>query len=390
MTAFIPAYFEALSSFLADHVNPDEMLSALLSGTRYMISNSNPSFTLQQAFDTVFFSQIGKSREKLQPEINRFYDGVFPTLRHLTQPREEAVNFIEWAFAQGHNVAIATNPLFPRTAIYQRLNWAGLPPENYPFTVISSFETFHFTKPSPAYFAEMLGRMGCPDGEVLMVGDDVKNDLAGSCSLGLSAFWISSPDAVLPDGIELVGRGTLDDLRSWLERSDRSTLEPDFSTPESLMALMLATPATISGLLASFKNEAQISAATLRRRPIAKEWSLIEIICHLRDTESEVNLPRLNQVLEEDNPFIPARSTTSWASERDYRHQDFAQALQDFVIARMQTLDILRKLQLRDWQRKARHAIFGPTSLFEQMRFTTEHDRLHIRQMWAVLQQILI
>jgi len=330
MDTFIPAYFQALSGFLKEDVEPELMLSALLSGTRKMMANEDPSRTLQQVFDAEFFPRLGIERNVLQPRIDRFYEEVFPALSYLTRPRPEAVELVEWALAQGYRLAIATNPLFPLAAIHHRMRWAGLSPEKFPFVVISAYETFHFAKPNPAYFAEVLGRMGWSDGPVVMVGDDVERDLPGSQALGLPIYWVNATDTPSPEGIDVSGRGSIADLRSWIENADLSTFEPIFFSPESLIAVMLSTPAAISGLLR------QASGPDLTRRPLPTEWSLTEVICHLRDTELEVNLPRLRMLLELDEPFIPARVTAEWAKERDYNNQDFSQALMDFTSARMQ------------------------------------------------------
>jgi FMN phosphatase YigB (HAD superfamily) len=234
MDTFIPAYFQAFSDFFQDRVEPELILPALLSGTRKMMANTDPSRTLKQVFDAEFFPKIGLAREEMQPRLDRFYEEAFPALSYLTSPRPEAVELVRWAFTQGARLAIATNPLFPLAAIHQRMRWAGLPPEEYPFAVISTYETFHFAKPKPAYFAEVLGRMGWPEGPVLMVGDDVENDLPGSHTLGVPAYWVNTPDAILPPGIPLAGQGSIGDLRPWLESTDLSALEPAFSTPEAL------------------------------------------------------------------------------------------------------------------------------------------------------------
>ena len=381
LDTFIPVYIEAFSAFLKNDVDPELTLSALLSGTRKMIANSDPSRTLQQVFDAEFYPKVGFAKESLQPRIDQFYDEAFPKLRYLTSPRPEAVEMVEWALAHGIRLAIATNPLFPLAAIQHRMRWAGLPPEKFPFEVVSAYEAFHFAKPSPAFFAEALGQMGWPDGPVVMVGDDVKRDLPGALALGLPIYWIDILDAKLPDGYNLAGQGSIGELRSWLEETDHTTLEPAFSTPESLVAIMLSTPAVISGLLK------QGSDLDVKRRPFPTEWSLTEIICHLRDTEVEVNLPRLRMLLELDEPFIPTRMAAAWAEERDYNSQDISQALQDFTSARIQTIDFLNGLT-DEWKRKARHAIFGPTDLQELVKFMTEHDRLHIRQILSTLEQI--
>jgi FMN phosphatase YigB (HAD superfamily) len=387
LDTFIPAYFQAFSDFLKEQVEPDVMLSALMSGTRKMMESSDPSRTLQQVFDDEFFPEIGFAREEVQPRIDRFYEEVFPTLSYLTSPRPQAVEMVKWALAQGIRLAVATNPVFPLTAIHHRMRWASLSPEKWPFAVVSAYETFHFTKPNPAYFAEVLGRMGWPDGPVLMVGDDTRRDLPGSATLGLATYWVNASDADVPTGISLAGCGTIRELRPWLERTDLSTLEPDFSKPESLIALVLATPATISGLLPSLSKREQVAGPDMRRRPISNEWSLTEILCHLRDTEQEVNLPRLRMMLDLNEPFIPARDTDSWATERDYRSQDAIQAMQDFIKTRMQTVDLLSNLT-DEWKRKARHAIFGPTDLQELVKFMVEHDKLHIRQICSTLEQL--
>jgi len=38
-----------------------------------------------------------------------------------------------------------------------------------------------------------------------------------------------------------------------------------------------------------------------------------------------------------------------------------------------------------EWDRPARHAIFGPTSLQELVGFMAEHDRLHVRQAFEAI-----
>jgi FMN phosphatase YigB (HAD superfamily) len=387
MDTFIPVYFQALSGFLKEQVEPEAMISALVSGTRKMMESSDPSRTLQQVFDSEFFPQIGFAREELQPHIDRFYEEVFPTLSYLTSPRPQAIEMVKWALVRGIRLAVATNPLFPLAAIHHRMRWAGLPAEEWPFVVVSAYETFHFTKPNPAYFAEVLGRMGWPDGPVLMVGDDTERDLSGSTALGLATYWVNTSDADVPAGISLAGRGSIGELRPWLEMIDLSTLEPDFSGPDALITLMLATPATISGLLPSLSKREQAAGPEMKRRPVSNEWSLTEILCHLRDTEQEVNLPRLRMMLELNEPFIPARDTDSWAAERNYRNQDAMQAMQDFTKVRMQMVNLLRNLT-DEWKRRARHAIFGPTDLQELVKFMVEHDRLHIRQICSTLEQL--
>jgi FMN phosphatase YigB (HAD superfamily) len=384
MSAFIPAYFQALSAFLADRISPNAMLPALISGTTKMMENQDPNRTLQEVFDAEFFPRLGVARQKLQGAIDQFYDRVFPTLQSLTRLRPGAVPLVEWALQQGYHLAIATNPLFPQKAIDHRLRWAGLPREKYPFEVVSSYEKFHFTKATPAYFAEVLAYMGWPDTSVAMVGDDAERDISPARQLGLPAYWIAEAETVFPDGLQPTASGLLEEVRPWLEGVDPQELQPSFKSPQALAAVLLSTPAALRGILST------VSRSTWTQRPEPGEWCLTEIACHLRDLEQEVNLPRLRLVLEESEPFIPGRVTDPWAEERQYIKQDGYAALTHFAAARMQTLEMLNSLKTAQWERKARHAIFGPTSLLELVSFMAEHDRLHIQQVWKTLRQLSI
>lgn len=378
MEAFIPAYFQALASHLSNLVSPEVMLPALMAGTRRMMASEDPAYTLRQVFDAEFFPKLGIERQALEASIEEFYDEVFPRLETFTRPRPQAVELVEWAFSRGYRVAIATDPLFPLKATHHRLRFAGLLPEKYPFALVSSYETFHFTKSHAAYFAEVLGRLGWPEGPVLMVGNDAERDLAPANRLGLATFWVNGE---LPQSSDPAanGRGSLAHLKEWLSSVDFKSLEPRFKTPDSCLALLMATPAVAASLAAQFP------ASSWTRRPAPAEWALTEILCHLRDTERELTQARLQTILKESDPFIASRNTDAWADERHYLQQDGETALKEFVAARKETLHILKGLSAAEWERKARHSIFGPTTLLEMMLFTAEHDRLHVQQIWHLL-----
>ena len=147
----------------------------------------------------------------------------------------------------------------------------------------------------------------------------------------------------------------------------------------SLLAILRSTPAALTGLLEP------LAPAAWTTRPAAHEWSLTEILCHMRDVEREVDQPRIDLILNQPEPFIPARMPDEWAKERSYQTQDGPSALREFTAARLETLTMLLGLAPAQWSRKARHAILGPTMLQELVGFNAEHDRLHIQQVWKTL-----
>ena len=382
MQAFIPGYMKALSSYVAPVLDPDKFFQALLVSTQRMLHNQDPECLLKDVFDASFYPMLGVSEETLRPTLDQFYTQVFPTLKPLTNPIPEAVKIVDQAFERNNTLAIATNPLFPLTAIEQRLEWAGLPADEYPFSIIPSYESAHFAKPNAAFLAELLARLGWPEGPVVMVGDDPENDVRCGRELGLPVYWVAgSPGGdISADGV--IGTGRLEGLFDWIDAQSPESLEPRFTNPTALLAILRSTPAAL-----------RVASNTLptsqwSQRPQPDQWCLTEILCHLRDVEAEVNLPRLDKVFQESNPFIPGQDTDPWAEQRGYIQQNGPLALAGFIAARKQLLDLLASLSSQDWQRPARHAIFGPTTLLELVSIIAGHDRLHIRQLFSLIQAI--
>jgi hypothetical protein len=101
--------------------------------------------------------------------------------------------------------------------------------------------------------------------------------------------------------------------------------------------------------------------------------------------DSEVNLPRLRKVIKDSNPFLSGQDTDPWAETRKYQLQDGMQALHDFTQSRIELLGLLENLAAEDWNRHARHSIFGPTNLRELVNIIAGHDILHVQQVCKAL-----
>lgn len=378
LEAFMPAYFQALSRHLAERGLPSTMLRAFIAGVNLMNESEDPTHTLEEIFDSQFYPELGISKHDLIHILEAFYDDVFPLLRQHTRQRPDAVPLIDWATSCGYRIAIATDPLFPRKATEHRLRWAGFDPER--FELVSTFEHFHFTKTHPAYYAEVLGRLGWPEGPVLVAGNDIDRDLLPAYRLGLKTFFVDGETASSP-GFE-AGRGKLADLRPWLESIDISELEPSFLSREAVLGIMVSTPAVMRSFTESLASE------QWRHEPARDDWGMNEIVCHLRDTEREVHQVQLDLMIAREAAFIPRPDSGVWANEREYRNIDGKSALTEFALARIENLKTLKALDESVWERSARHAIFGPTNFLEVTGFMADHDRLHVQQVWKTLKSV--
>ena len=374
---FIPAYFQALAKDLAPHIAPELMFRALLSGTALMNESEDFSQTLEEVFANDFYPQLNVPMGELNDAIENFYDNIFPTLSGLTTQNPKARPFVDWAFSKGYRIAIATDPLLPRKATYHRLRWAGFDPQQ--FELVTTYEHFHFSKTHSSYYAEVLGRLGWPDGPALMVGNDMERDIVPAKRLGLATFHIDEAPAS-KSGPEADFHGDLQDLCSLLESTDPSKLEPSYKSLDSILSILSSTPAVLRGL------SRKVDSSLWSLPSDSGEWTFTELICHLRDTEREIHQIQIKLLKENSEPFIPRPDTGIWANQRNYLQEDGEAALREYITARRETLNLIKSFDPADWSRKARHAIFGPTAFLEVIGFIADHDRLHVQQAWRILQ----
>jgi len=377
MENFIPAYFQALSGSLQDLVSPEIMIQALLGGTKKMMENIDSERYLSEVFDEYFYPKIGLNRKDLHSKIDKFYDDIFPDLKYLIKQRQTAIDFVNWAISEDIRVVIATNPIFPLKAVHHRLRWAGLAPEDYPYALVTSYENSHFTKENFSYFPEILGKLGWPDGPVVMVGNDLKMDIETAITAGFPVFWVHD-DIDGPIEREEIPQGRIDEVRTWLEATPIEGLQHSTQKPSALVTTMRSIPAVLEDLLSDLNDE------SISYRINSDEWSIKEVVCHLRDVEIEVNLPRIQRVLTEDNSFVAGVSTDPWVSERNYARQSGKDAMQEYIKARKETIEILDHLQL-EWEKPVRHSIFGSSTLLELVSVMVGHDKVHIQQIHHVI-----
>ncbi len=301
----------------------------------------------------------------LASAIASFYRGNYRRLKAHTAPSAKAPDLVESLLGQNLLVAIATNPLFPEEATLERIAWAGLSDFVAEFAFITHCENMHFAKPSAAYYAETIARVGVEPDEALLVGDSAQNDIEPARALGIHSWQVKGADGL--DSIcEHINQS------GWRESYLARQLRPSMILPE-----FIGNIAALHGLLAEVKQH------QWRQRPDPHEWSILQILCHLWQSEESVHRARLQAILEQDNPFIAAPPPPG--PDIPPCHEDGNEVLNCFQREREKTIELLAGLTPPQWERSARHSIFGLTSILEMAHFTAQHDRLHITQLCQTL-----
>jgi HAD superfamily hydrolase (TIGR01549 family) len=165
-------------------------------------------------FARAFYPVGDYRRQDIEPLLEDFYAHDFPKLRRYTRRDPHARRVVQAALDQGYDVVIATNPLFPATAVQQRMAWAGV--DDLPYRRVTTYENSRAAKPNLLYFEHLLDMLDCPAERCMMVGDEDMDMVAAH--LGCRTFLVPGPRTELaPTTPQPDYRGTLADLYDLLQ-----------------------------------------------------------------------------------------------------------------------------------------------------------------------------
>lgn len=147
-----------------------------------------------------------------------------------------------------------------------------------------------------------------------------------------------------------------------------------YNTTQEIIDSYRAAHEVLAGLLKDCTQE-QARAA----RGGDENWSVIEVLCHLRDAEERA-LERTRAMRDDENPFLEGYDQDAWAVERNYAGSDLREALDGFTKLRMQHINELAALSEADWQRPGEHAEYGRITIMGQALHMAAHDVVHAAQ----------
>jgi len=221
MDEFLQHYFKTMAemALLSGYEKHRELVQQVFESTGVMIANRDPMLTNENVFKNHFFSFWPYARADFEPFFERFYQEGFPRLRHLCQPIAGVPELIQDLLHKKFKIAIATNAVFPLTALQQRLTWAGLEPAA--FDLITSYEIMHFCKPHLEYYQEICDKLQVQPEDCLMVGNDMGEDMVAQ-KLGIKTYLIE--DHLIDSGetgLKPDWRGMMQDFLTFVARCCR-------------------------------------------------------------------------------------------------------------------------------------------------------------------------
>jgi len=147
-------------------------------------------------------------------------------------------------------------------------------------------------------------------------------------------------------------------------------------TIEQVLALLAEAPTRISVL------STNLSPAQLHTPPSPAEWSVNDVLAHLRSC-SDMWGGSIARILAEDKPTFKAVNPRTWIKQTDYLVLEFHASLQAYAAQRADLLSTLEPLSHEVWSREA--TVLGAGKPLTRTVFTyaeslVVHERPHLKQ----------
>jgi uncharacterized damage-inducible protein DinB len=122
---------------------------------------------------------------------------------------------------------------------------------------------------------------------------------------------------------------------------------------------------------------AGLSQAELTARPGPGDWSILELVIHLTDSDS-IAIDRMKRMLIEDNPPLLYADETAYVSRLAPHAQSLDDALTLFEVGRRQFARVLRALPDEAFERRGTHNRRGVVTVGGSVKDYIDHVNHHL------------
>ncbi len=142
---------------------------------------------------------------------------------------------------------------------------------------------------------------------------------------------------------------------------------------KQVAGILETTPQTLAVMLAP------LDEAVLTARPAPNEWSIKEVIGHLVETDIHAFGGRIEWMLAEERPVLPAWDMKGAVAARRDNERALPSLLDELAAGRMQWLPLVRSLEEDSLSRPAVHRV-GELTIGDFLFEWPYHDFNHISQ----------
>lgn len=213
---FLPVYFDAIGKkAISIGYSYETIVKAMYYGSMNM-AKSDGVKTNEQLFWEAFENVTGPLPKEDRAKFDSYYDKEFDELKYMSKRVEGINGYIKTLKDKGYVLAVVTNPILPMIAQDVRMNWAGIHTDD--FAHITCYEKYHYAKPDPRVYLEVVKNLNAKPEDCLMVGNDVFGDILAAKKAGLDVFllntYISNRNN---EDISSIPQGDFNDLLKYID-----------------------------------------------------------------------------------------------------------------------------------------------------------------------------
>jgi hypothetical protein len=113
-------------------------------------------------------------------------------------------------------------------------------------------------------------------------------------------------------------------------------------------------------------------------------WTVLEVVCHLRDYD-DIFRERGELMLAEEHPTFPVYDHLAMVVERAYNEQDLTAVYQTLQHSRTQFIQFFENLDEAQWLRTGQHVDHGRYTLESLAAHVAWHDANHLEQITRII-----
>ena len=196
---------QSIESVSRSNPSTAEMASAYAAALNQLASHRDMMTCNAEVLSGSIAESLHVSHEETEDRLDLFFAFLNETIRKYVFADPCSVPLVSALLEQNLAVALAVQPIYPETSILEWLDWTGLSPYKDDLEFIACSRDLHFVKPDPAFYAEIVARIGVEPDETLLIGNCRSNVSAAAKAAGLHTWQIceSAPLAAFFEHIHL-------------------------------------------------------------------------------------------------------------------------------------------------------------------------------------------
>lgn len=213
---FLQTYFVCLANKMEKYgYDKQKLIQTVIEGTGAMVNNDGLKPNAEVFWDKFAEVYGEKAREDMK-YFDDFYNNEYDNAKVNCGFNPQSNEVIKKLKEKGYRLVIATNPIFPKVALYKRIKWAGVDVEDFEY--VTTYEVSSYTKPNPKYYQEIFDKLNVRPEECLMVGNDVGDDMIAQ-TVGAKVFLLKG-DLINKENkdISQYPSGSFNDLLEFIDK----------------------------------------------------------------------------------------------------------------------------------------------------------------------------